>query len=347
MHAIGHALMALVASALALSVATRWAIAGRAPAAATGVEAALNALSPTTDPAFFLSLVGLAVVIVKGVAGVYASYVQVRVAGHIGCALRLDLLDALLRLHRLRQPRQPRQDDQGSDSAPTARAVVALTDRVRDVEAGLARGLLGSVRAIAQLVPIAAMLALLSGRMAAAAAVVLATFGWALGRLRSRYRQASARSAQENERLHEAADDSVRHADLWITYGAERKVRTSVHSLGEALAHGSAWLEARAATMSAANEVLAAMALVGAMGASRAGWLGSVASRGTLLAFAVAFFLAYRPLRELADARLAMARAEGAFEDLRRVIERARACVDVEPSTPAHAAARTWTEGPL
>jgi ABC-type transport system involved in cytochrome bd biosynthesis fused ATPase/permease subunit len=39
------------------------------------------------------------------------------------------------------------------------------------------------------------------------------------------------------------------------------------------------------------------------------------------LLFAIAFFLAYRPLREIAEARLAIARAQGAFDDLRRVID--------------------------
>ncbi|HTQ41847.1 MAG TPA: ATP-binding cassette domain-containing protein, partial [Polyangiaceae bacterium] len=74
-----------------------------------------------------------------------------------------------------------------------------------------------------------------------------------------------------------------------------------------------------------------------------AGWLGALASGDRLLAFAVAFFLAYRPLRELADARLALARADGAFTELRGVIDDAKreqpAGISEEP--------RDWAPGAL
>ena len=129
----------------------------------------------TADRALLLSLVGLGVVFVKGAAGAYATFVQARVAGEVGSDLRLELLDALLAVHRLHRPRQ---DDHGVRCRwRTAQAVVALTDRVRDVEAGLEQGLLGGARAAAQLAPIAALLFVLSGRMALAAALVLGAFG--------------------------------------------------------------------------------------------------------------------------------------------------------------------------
>ncbi len=69
--------------------------------------------------------------------------------------------------------------------------------------------------------------------------------------------------------------------------------------------------------MSGVNEVLAALALVIALAAERAGCLGPAMDGGTLLFFAVAFFLAYRPLRELSDARLALARAADAYDYIR------------------------------
>jgi ABC-type transport system involved in cytochrome bd biosynthesis fused ATPase/permease subunit len=68
--------------------------------------------------------------------------------------------------------------------------------------------------------------------------------------------------------------------------------------------------------MSGANEVLGALALLLALGAAHAGWLGDVGGSGRLLGFTVCFFLAYRPVRDLAEARLAWARAVTAFEDL-------------------------------
>jgi ABC-type multidrug transport system fused ATPase/permease subunit len=318
LHAIGHAVVALVAGAVALSLSDRFG--ARTPVSLRPFESSGLPASAdfTADRALLLSLVGLGVVFVKGAAGAYATFVQARVAGEVGSDLRLELLDALLTVHRLHRPRQ---DDHGSDVGGTAQAVVALTDRVRDVEVGLEQGLLGGARAAAQLAPIAALLFVLSGRMAIAAALVLGAFGALLGRVRAGYRRATQRGARAREQLLEAADEAVRHAELWVTYGAEAKVRSLVRRLGEAITAGAARLQVRAGLLSGANEVLGAAALVAAIAASRAGLLGRAPDGKTLLLFAIAFFLAYRPLREIADARLAMARAQVAYEDLRRVID--------------------------
>jgi ABC-type multidrug transport system fused ATPase/permease subunit len=335
MHAFGQALAALVAGALALALADGWRRSGP-----------LREGGPIADRAFLLSVVGLTVLLVKGLAGVYATYVQARLAGEVGGMLRLDLLDSLLSCHRLRHPRH---DDHGSRgrpaAAPIARAVAALTERVRDVEVGLDSGVLGGARAAAQLAPLAALLVALSARMAVLAAVVLTAFGWALGKVRSGYQEATKRAARERERLLEAADDSVRHADLWVSYGAEAQARANVRTLGEAIAVSAARLQARAAALSGANEVLGGVALVAAVAASRAGWLGAVADGGTVLAFVIAFFLAYRPLRELSDARLATARAQGAYEELRQFIDAAAG--DGEPSRAIDAPGATPRAWPL
>jgi ABC-type multidrug transport system fused ATPase/permease subunit len=198
--------------------------------------------------------------------------------------------------------------------------VVALTERVRDVEAGLAWGVLGGLRAIAQLVPLLLLLVVLSLRMAVVAGAVLVAFGGLLGRIRAGYRQASVRASRDQARLLEAADECVRHADLWVTFGAEKRARSGMTALGRRLAEGSARLAAKAVLLSGTNEVLGAAALVVALAAQRAGALGASLDGSTLLAFAVPFFLAYRPLRELSDARLALVRAQAAHDELRRVI---------------------------
>jgi ABC-type multidrug transport system fused ATPase/permease subunit len=325
MHAVGHALVALVAGGVAVALADGWRLG----------DARSTPLAPhvgLAEKAFFLSLVGLVVVVVKAAAGVYATFVQARVAGEVGGALRLKLLDALLSVIHLRRPRH---EDQGV--APTALAVAALTERVRDVEVGLAGGLLGGARAAAQLVPIGAVLVVLSPKMAGVAACVLGLFGVALGRVRSAYARATTREASERAALLGAADEAVRHADLWVTYGAQERARSHVRGLGDAIARGAASLAAKASALSGGNEVLGAAALVAAVAASRAGWLGAVADGPTLLAFAVAFFLAYRPMRELAEARLALARAQGAYDELAGVIESARS--GVPERGPAAAAA--------
>jgi ABC-type multidrug transport system fused ATPase/permease subunit len=343
LHAIGHALVALVAGAVALSLTDRFG-AGH-PRFGSSNLIATESLS--ANRALFLSLVGLGVVFVKAAAGAYATFVQARVAGEVGSELRLELLDALLAIHRLHRPRQ---DDHGTHVGGTAQAVLALTDRVRDVEAGLEQGLLGGARAAAQLAPIAALLVALSGRMAIAAAVVLGAFGALLGRLRAGYRRATQRASQAREQLLEAADEAVRHADLWVTYGAEAKARKLVRLLGEAIVAGAARLQVRAAALSGANEVLGASALVVAIAASRAGFLGRAPDGRTLLLFAIAFFLAYRPLREIADARLALARAQGAFDNLRHVIDQASGGPSGAPVAaidPPVESVRSWRPGPL
>jgi ABC-type multidrug transport system fused ATPase/permease subunit len=338
MHAAGHALFALLASALALSLSVHLDVRTLARMTAGGGSRFTD--NPFGSNAFLLSLMGLGVVVVKGGAGVYATYVQGRLAGQVGCSLRMELLDALFACHRVRQPRHP---DHGSGTdwnfrsessliplgalgaappkppMPAIQAVATLVERVREVEVGLERGLLGGARAAAQLLPLAAVLVFLSPAMAAMAAAVFVAFGWALGGLRAGYRARTRRATREHEKLLEAADESMRYAELWVTYGAEQKARASVLQQSEAIAAGSARLQARAAALSASNELLGSLALVGAIGASQAGLIGPVASGPTLLAFFVTFFLAYKPLREMAEARLALERSQGAYDELRRV----------------------------
>lgn len=363
-HAAGYGLVALVAAAVTLSLAERLGL--HAPSSGlpfnlpSGVSTRSTMAGPLADKALCLSVMGLAVVVVKGLAGAYATFVQAWVGGQVGSELRLELLDALLAIHRLQRPRhgdhgsaqpghakgQVRDPSDRPDPpvGPVAAAVVALTDRVREIEAGLEQGLLGAARATAQLLPIIALLIALSARMAAVAAVILTVFGWALGRARGGYRFATQRATRYREQLLEAADEAVRHADLWVTYGAEAKARMTARALGERIAEGSARLQARGVALSSANEVLGAAALVVAIAASRRGWLGPVSDGTTLLSFAVAFFLAYRPLRELADARLAIARAQTAYDEVTRVVETADAPVPEAalPGDADHAPQRVW-----
>jgi len=313
LHAVGHASVALIAAGIALCLAERFGVRALPFASAFASRRAAT----SEDRALALALVGLAVLVVKGVAGAYATFVQARLAGEVGGALRLELLDAMLAIHRLRRPRHG--DHACAALAQVAPSVLSLTDRVRDVEAGLEQGVLGGARAVAQIVPIAVLLVALSPRMAATAGFSLGAFGWLLGRARAGYRRATQGASVDRERLLAAADEAVRHADLWVTYGAEAKARATTKSLGAAIALGAARLQARGVALSSANEALGAVALVAAIAAARAGWLGDARDGTTLLSFAVAFFLSYRPLRDLSDARLTMVRAQGAYDDLRRV----------------------------
>ncbi len=268
---------------------------------------------------------GLAAAAAKAGAGVLAAHEQATIASKVGGTLRMKVLDAWFASYPLRRPRH---DDHGYPEAPprptppatqartAARGVSALTGRVTEVETGLAQGLLGGGRAVAQILPLGAALVWTAPKLALAAFAVLTPFAFLLSRSRSAWRRAQSQTARSSEELLEAADEAVRHADLWVSYSAEAKARAAVAHLGETLGRQASRIQASAAAMSGANEVLAAVALVCALGAGGAGWLGDVGDGRRLLAFTVCFFLAYRPPRELAEARMAWSRAAVAFHDL-------------------------------
>jgi ABC-type multidrug transport system fused ATPase/permease subunit len=220
-----------------------------------------------------------------------------------------------------------------------------LTACIHEVELGLHTGVLGGVRAVAQLVPLAVVLFWLAPRLALVAVAVFAPFALLMSANRRRWKRAHAAAMRHSELLLEAADEAVRHAELWMTYGAEAKARSNVAALGNVVARTSARLEAGAAAMTGANEVLGAVALVCTLSAARMGWLGDAGGGAALLSFAVAFFLAYRPIRDLTEARLAWLRGQVAFEELEDLAPSLSPGADAQPPS-AEAAAPIVTEGP-
>jgi hypothetical protein len=95
-----------------------------------------------------------------------------------------------------------------------------MTAHVRELEAGMGTGVLGAVRALAQIAPLAVALVWMAPRLAGVAALVLALFSLGLGTARRAWKAANVRAARQREELLEAADEAVRHAELWTTYGA-------------------------------------------------------------------------------------------------------------------------------
>ncbi|MGH7329870.1 MAG: hypothetical protein ACREJX_16100, partial [Polyangiaceae bacterium] len=265
-------------------------------------------------PASPLGWAGLALgaLAVKVASGIVASYEEARLAGEVGVDLRGAVLDAWLGAE---MARDAGHTDHGAQNPTATKGVLALTDRVRDVEIGLSKGLLGSVRALLQLVPLAFVLVILAPKLAFTAIAVLAIFSVFLGLGRAAFKREQKRLTEKHEALSEAADEAIRHADLWKTYGAEKKIRTHVANVGARIAEHAARLEARATAWSGANEILGAAALVLALVAAKSGFVGETAA-ASLLPFSIAFFLAYRPLRELAEARLAWTRALVAAEEM-------------------------------
>jgi ABC-type multidrug transport system fused ATPase/permease subunit len=295
--------------------------------AAGRCAAGLLASSDTSPRALVFAGVGLGAAIGKGLGGVLAAHQQARISAHVAGRLRLAILDEWFGRYRLRQPRQP---DHGQSvplppwvavptppaATDTAHGVSALTARVTDIEYGLSQGLLGGGRAVAQLLPLGAALVWISPKLAFVALAILAPFGALLSVTRGAWRRAYTRAAREEEALLQAADEAVRHVDLWVAYSAEANARGVVARLGDSIGQGTAWIAGAAAAMSSANEVLAAMALVAALWAGGRGWLGDVGGSGRFLAFTVCFFLAYRPIRDFTEARLAWSRASLALEGL-------------------------------
>ncbi|MBI5533207.1 MAG: ABC transporter ATP-binding protein [Deltaproteobacteria bacterium] len=199
-------------------------------------------------------------------------------------------------------------------SSPTA--VARLASRVREAESAVNDGALASIRAVAQLVPILVALWVLSARLTLAAVLVLAPFAAVLAGARKRWRTWHQESMCAADELHEEVDDLIRHADLWRTYGTGGHIRTVVRSL----AHRAGMAQARSETfrtaLSSTNEVLAALALVLALGAASIwAWAGTA----NLIAFAAVFFMAYKPLRDLGDARASLLRGKEALSSLSSV----------------------------
>jgi ABC-type multidrug transport system fused ATPase/permease subunit len=335
MHALGHAALALAAGRCAGLLVGAWGTGGAVAAPDSSHAGAKQAL--------LVALAGLGAAVLKAGGGVVAAYGQARVAGDVGASLRAEVLDRLLSIHPLRRPRHADHRSAQSASSP-ARCVAALTACIHEVELGLHTGVLGGLRAVAQLVPLAVVLLWLAPRLALVAFAVFAPFAVLLGANRRRWKRAHAAAMRHAELLLEAADEAVRHAELWMTYGAEGKVRSNVAALGDAVARTSARLEAGAAAMTGANEVLGAVALVCTLGAARMGWLGDAGSGTALLSFTVAFFLAYRPIRDLTEARFAWLRGQVAFEELEDLAPPRSPAEDAYPSE-SHPASAHFTDG--
>ncbi|HEY2367227.1 MAG TPA: ABC transporter ATP-binding protein [Polyangiaceae bacterium] len=185
-----------------------------------------------------------------------------------------------------------------------------LTTGVREAQVGFG-AVLGAFKAVLQIVPLAILAAWSGTRMAGLALLVLVPFAILLGRAKKRVKVAQTRALDGSAALLEAADEAIRHAELWQSYAAGHRVEERVRRAGEAVTRRAARAAAVTSALSGATEALGALALLLAVII-----FGNVTDGGRLLTFAVAFFMAYKPVRELAEARLAWTRATAAMERL-------------------------------
>lgn len=297
MHASGHAFLALAGGSLARALAG-----GGAPMDQPNASAVLVALG-RGDAMLGLAIAGLFAAAAKLVGGTIAARSEAKVAGEVGARLRIEVLDDVLAVHALRAPRHR---DHGS-----AHSVASLTTHVNDAERGVSHGVLAELRAMVQLVPLGVLLVVLAPKLALSATIAMGAFGIFAFAVRRAFKRAHRRAAEDAGRLSAAADEAVRHAELWATYGAEKKIRAHVESLGARITREAAALRGRAALLSGTSEVLGALALVLALALVATGAVTGI-DRGGLVPFAVVFFMAYRPLRDLVDARIVRARGEAA-----------------------------------
>jgi ABC-type multidrug transport system fused ATPase/permease subunit len=302
MHAAGHAFLAAAAGALARSLAGEIPVAGRSTPRAFTV---LASVAEPADAILAVAVAGVLAALAKMVGGALASWAEARVAGDVGARVRLAVLDRVLAVQRTRAPRQ--RDHGGTHGERLA----ALTSHVHDVERGVAHGVLAEGRALVQLVPLAVLLAVLAPELAGSAALALGAFGLLAFLLRRAFKRAHQEAVASAGVLAGAADEAVRHAELWATYGARQRIRDHLAGLGRAIAREAAALRVRASLLSSTSEVLGALALLLVLLLASRGALG--VDHGTVVPFAIAFFMAYRPLREVVDARLVRARGDEAL----------------------------------
>ena len=260
--------------------------------------------SPMLDfSPLLLCAMGFAAAATKALFGSIAMYEQKRAAFRVSDRARRTIAKAVLAAGR------------GSSSAAYAHAAIAV--RLREVERGADEGAFAGIRAGAQILPMAGVLIALSSPLALTAFALLLPFALLLSLVRQRLRRAHAQASDLAEHLHTSLDELVRHLDLWRTYGAAPRVERALAVVGDRAGRAAARADAAKTAISGGNEVLAALALLLAVALFERSALAL--DRGPLVAFAAVFFLMYRPLRDLGDARVHLERGALAEEELGRV----------------------------
>ncbi len=285
--ALGHGATALAAGLLGRALVRH------------GGEMALT--EPTRVAVYSILLLGVLATSVKTISSIFLAYYDSLAASRVGQTLRARSVEAWLR--------------EGVHDAPP-RILATIAVRIREVESATSAGVIAGLRSVAQLVPLAGALIFVSAPLALVGALVLVPFGLLVARYRGRWRAANARSQQLVERLHGGVDDLVRNVDLWRTYGAGARVAKAIDDANTRAVAAAARVDGARAALSGANELLGALALLGATAVAVT--LGAPLGDGTLVAFAAVFFLAYRPLRDLGDARAWLSRGAVAMEAIGR-----------------------------
>lgn len=244
--------------------------------------AGLGGVADALSPAVLLN-VGLAATIVKS-----------------ACSMRLAREEARIvssAVGRVRRRTVARLLDRGAEVA-LQRAESVMTVALATFADASRYGCVGKLRALAQVVPLSVTLIALSWKLACIAAALVVPFFVITRRVRATSRVVSKSAQRLAEDLQDEMDDLVQNLDLWRTYGAGPRALAALDGLAIRAGDASARADAVRAGHSGLNEVVGAVALLGAYHLATAGWLFD----GPWLACLAVIFLAFRPLRELSDA---------------------------------------------
>jgi ABC-type multidrug transport system fused ATPase/permease subunit len=245
-----------------------------------------------------LALAGLGGAVIKWIGGVGLATVEASLGGQVADEIRRRLLRGLL----------ARGSQRGVED------VARVLGAIREVERAVVAGALGSLKAGLLLAPLLLLLVVLVPALALGALLLLGPFAIGLSRLRHSVRTDERKALELTARLELHVDEMLRHADLWRSYGSGERLGGVLLRSGQqatAALSGARW---RRAALSGANEVLAALLLCLVVAGLAAHVLP--VDGPTLVVFLSIFFLAYRPVRDLGDARAALAAGEVALERL-------------------------------
>lgn len=309
-----------------------WASVSRAPwrAASTALAVALSAAGQAamaTSAGLLVrgvvtagaSLTGFAVVgcvgaLVKLGAGAVAVEGEGRLAGEAADALRSDALRGLL----------------GRGIGEDPRAAETVSVALRGVESHLRAAFFGRARALLQLSAPLVACVWASPRVAMVAVASFAVFAIPMSRLRHTLRRREARLIADVAELELRTSEVVAHVDLFRVHGSGREALELATRASRAASSARRRTERARALLSSGNEVVAAAAITAAVALAERGLVAGLAELALVVPLAL---LAYRPVRELADARSAAVAGAAALSSLATWLERS-------PSPPR--VARSW-----
>ncbi len=248
---------------------------------------------------FLLAAAGVVATSAKAVAQAVAAKEEARVALQVADELREAIFV------RLGCEGGLRASGRAASSAATA---------ARELEGAVKTGVLGAVRAGVGLIPLVGVLVWTAPVLALVGGTVLAGFGVALARARGRRAEREARVLAQSAALEHAADDLLRAVDVFRVFGTVELGRRLLAGVALRARGVRAHTAALRALLSGANEVAAALGLLLVVVLLASGAVQI--EPGRLVVFVSVFFLAYRPLRDLADARGALAVARAALATL-------------------------------